>query len=302
MSWLTAVEPDAYESVDRIVEPGVKDLGGFRVRRALPHAACRMVGPFVFLDHMGPALFNPGEGLDVRPHPHIGLSTLNYLTEGSILHRDSLGSVEEIVPGDVNLMTAGRGVTHSERSSPASRATTRTVTGLQCWLALPLAAEESEPAFLHAAMADLPTLDDGGLRLRLVLGSAYGAASPVVHRHGPALFAELVLEPGMRAPLTDDVVERAVYVVEGAVTIAGETFEAHRLLLFRPGDRITLQASATQRTRLILLGGEPLDGPRHLWWNFVSSSKDRIETAKRDWQAQRFAIVPGDTREFIPLP
>ncbi len=302
MSWLTDISPDGSGTqghVELVVEPGVKDLGSFRVRRALPSEQRRMVGPFIFLDHMGPAHFDPGQGMDVRPHPHIGLATLTYLVEGGIRHRDTLGTVADIAPGDVNWMTAGRGIAHSERTAPEQRASGLRMQGLQSWIALPRAHEEDTPAFYHHSAQDLPHLDERGVRLRLIVGHAYGQRSPV-ETDWDMVYADVALDAGRALPLPDEHAERAVYIVDGEVGIAGEQFAAHRLLVFRPGDRITLRAASP--CRLIVLGGEPMDGPRHLWWNFVHSSKDRIEAAKADWRAGRFGLVPGDEREFIPLP
>lgn len=300
MSWLTL--PDAPEMsgrVDLVVEPVTKDLGdGFRVRRALPSIGRRMVGPFVFLDHMGPAILAPGKGLDVRPHPHIGLATLTYLTDGAIQHRDSLGYDQSILPGDVNWMTAGRGIVHSERTEAGLRAMGHTLTGIQSWIALPLAHEETAPGFTHHDAQALPEIGDGGIGLRLIVGSMFGQTSPVAS-FSPMFYADAHMKAGTTMPLPADYAERAVYVLDGEIDIAGEVFGAHRLLVFRPGDAIALRAVSD--ARVLLLGGEPLEGPRHLWWNFVHSSKDRIEAAKADWKAGKFSSVPGDD-EFIPLP
>jgi redox-sensitive bicupin YhaK (pirin superfamily) len=282
-----------------VIEPITKDLGGFRVRRALPHIKKRMVGPFIFLDHMGPAIFPAGEGLDVRPHPHIGLATLTYLVEGSIFHRDTLGNAQNIVPGDINWMTAGRGIAHSERSSPESRQVSRQMTGVQSWLALPRAFEETEPAFFHHDASEMPLLTDTGISLHLVAGAAYGALSSV-QVFCSTLYADVTLDAGTAIPLPDEHEERAIYLLSGSIEIAGEVFATPSLLAFRPGDHITIRAAST--ARFIMLGGEPVDGPRHLWWNFVSSSKERIEQAKADWTSGAFGVVPGDEKEWIPLP
>jgi redox-sensitive bicupin YhaK (pirin superfamily) len=303
MSWLTgSAAPDFTNPSalpDIIIEPSLKDLGGFRVRRALPSVKKRMVGPFIFLDHMGPADFAPHTGLDVRPHPHIGLATVTYLIEGSLFHRDTLGSAQDIVPGDVNWMTAGRGIAHSERSSPESRNMARRMTGIQSWVALPKDAEEVAPGFFHHAGATLPSLTDTGIRLHVIAGTAYGEASPVqVFSH--TLYADAMLTEGKSLPLPQEHEERAVYLLSGTLGIADEVFEAPRLLIFRPGDHITIRAVTD--VRCILLGGEPTDGTRHIWWNFVSSSKERIEQAKADWVAGRFGLIPADDTEFIPLP
>jgi hypothetical protein len=247
---------------------------------------------------MGPAELQVGAGLDVRPHPHIGLSTVTYLFDGEITHRDSLGVEQVIRPGEVNLMTAGRGVAHSERSPAEARAAGPRLYGIQTWMALPKALEECEPAFVHAGMDELPRIAGEGKRVRLILGSLYGRTSPVV-TPSDCFYAEAVLAPGAVLPLDADHEERAIYVAAGEIDIAGRSFGPGRLLVLRPGDR--LSALATAQSRLMLMGGEPMDGPRHIWWNFVSSSKDRIAAAKADWQAGRFAAVPGES-EFIPAP
>ena len=298
MSWLPSISPEADGAVDLVIEPSSKDLGGFSVRRALPSARRRMVGPFIFLDHMGPALMPAGQGIDVRPHPHIGLATLTYLTEGSFVHRDSLGSLQEIRPGEVNWMTAGRGIAHSERTGPGTRANGHRIEGLQSWIALPQAHEETDPGFAHHAVSDLPAVRDRGATVRLIIGRMWGQASPV-RTFSDMFYADAALDAGAAIPLPADHAERAAYVLSGEVDIGGITHGAMRLLVFRPGDAITLRA--LKPTRLLLLGGEPMDGPRHIWWNFVSCSKDRIEAAKSDWKAGRFQQVP-DEREFIPLP
>jgi redox-sensitive bicupin YhaK (pirin superfamily) len=298
MSWLTDATPDGPDgAVDLVIKPVTKDLGGFRVQRVLPSPLRQLIGPFIFLDHLGPAVFGPGHGIDVRPHPHIGLATLTYLVEGRIRHRDSVGSDQEIVPGDVNWMTAGRGIAHSERSD-ADRTAARTMSGIQSWVALPRAHEESAPGFFHHAGGSLPVLRDGGVTVRLIAGSAYGATSPVATLSS-MVYADVTMDAGSSLPLPGEHAERGIYLLQGAVSIGGEGYGPHRLLVFRPGDAITVRADVA--TRLIVLGGEPMDGPRHLWWNFVHSSKDRIEAAKADWRAGRFGEVPGE-QEFIPLP
>jgi len=302
MSWLAdafATPSDHQGAVDLVIAPSERDIGSLRVRRALPSVKRQMIGPFIFLDHMGPAHFEPDEGLDVRPHPHIGLATVTYMLEGSIFHRDTLGSAIEIVPGDVNWMTAGRGIAHSERSSPEARRRARDMVGVQSWIALPRAFEETDPGFIHHGGDALPVLTDTGIHARIVAGTAYGAVSPVATFSG-TLYADVSLSAKTRLPLPDEHAERSVYVLAGTVDVAGETFGAHEFLVFRPGDAITI--TAVTDARLMLIGGEPMDGPRHIWWNFVSSSKERIEQAKADWRAGRFGLVPGDEREFIPLP
>jgi len=286
--------------IDLVLIPRAHDVGGFEVRRALPARERQMVGPFIFFDEMGPGEFLAGHGLDVRPHPHIGLSTVTYLFQGSIQHRDSLGSDLAIVPGDVNWMTAGRGITHSERSSAADRAITRTMAGIQSWVALPKSAEESAPGFAHHPASTLPLVADAGLTLRLIAGEGWGLTAPVAVS-SPLFYADAVLAPGARVPLPDRHEERAAYVVAGSVSVAGDAFQPGRMLVFRAGDSLALTAGP-QGARLLLLGGATMDGPRHVFWNFVSSSRERIEQAKADWQAGRFAKVPGDAEEFIPLP
>jgi redox-sensitive bicupin YhaK (pirin superfamily) len=257
-----------------------------------------MVGPFIFFDQMGPVQFIAGAGMDVRPHPHIGLATVTYLFDGRIMHRDSEGNAIEIVPGQMNLMTAGRGIAHSERTPDGTRRSGGGMFGIQSWIALPEAHEEIAPSFQHFDAGDLPVVADGGVWARVIAGSAFGRTSPV-SMVSEWLYAEVVMEEGASAPLDADHEERAIYVAEGEVDIAGERFEAPRLLIFRPGDRITVRA--TRQARLMFLGGTAMEGPRHIWWNFVSSRKERIEQAKEDWKSGRFRPVPGET-EFIPLP
>ncbi len=289
--------PATIPPVAQVIVPRSHDVGGLRVARALPSRVRRMVGPFIFLDQMGPGEFLAGQGVDVRPHPHIGLATVTYLFEGAMLHRDSLGVVQRIEPGAVNWMAAGQGVVHSERTPPEERRRPARLFGIQSWFALPKALEESPPAFFHHDAGALPVIVGERKRVRIVLGSIYGAASPVAVPW-ETIYADAVLEAGAKLPLPA-VEERAVYVLEGAVEIAGEAFEAGRLLVFRAGDAITLAARVPSRA--LVLGGTAMDGPRFIEWNFVSSSKERIEAAKADWRAGRFAGVPGET-EFIPLP
>ncbi len=256
------------------------------------------MGPFVFFDQMGPTVLRAGMGLDVRPHPHIGLATVTYLFDGEILHRDSLGTVQPIRPGAVNWMTAGRGIVHSERTPPELRANDTRLFGIQTWVGLPRHQEEVEPAFAHHGKDELPVLDGEGKRVRLIVGKLYGSRSPLTV-FSDLFYADAALDDGTRLEFPTDHEERAVYIAEGCIAIAGNAFEAGRMVVFRRGSPVTL--SATEPARLLLLGGEPLDGPRHLWWNFVSSSAERIEQAKADWKEGRFAKVPGET-EFIPLP
>ena len=289
----------AGDAIDLVIVPRSVDLGGFAVRRALPHVQRRMVGPFIFFDHFGPVEFHSGQGIDVRPHPHIGLSTVTFLFDGEIVHRDSLGSNAAIRPGDVNLMTAGRGIVHSERTAPDHRAGGEHLHGLQLWLAMPAADEESDPAFAHHDQAELPVIAADGKVVRVVIGSAYGKSSPVPTLTD-TLLADATLTPGAVLPVDAATEERALYVVSGEIDIAGDRFAGGQLLVLKPGDPLMLTAAS--EARVILLGGATLDGPRHIWWNFVSSRKDRIEQAKADWKEGRFDSVPGDAKEFIPLP
>jgi redox-sensitive bicupin YhaK (pirin superfamily) len=304
MSWLPSSDPvlgdpQSCDALELVVVPRVRDLGdGFNVRRALPHGKRQMVGPFIFFDHFGPMQFIAGKGMDVRPHPHIGLATVTYLFDGHIMHRDSAGNIQEIMPGAMNLMTAGRGIAHSERTPDVQRAVGQKMLGLQSWIALPAGREEIEPSFQHYDATRLPVVTDIGLTARIIAGDAFGATSPV-EMVSPWFYVEVTLQKGYAAPLDADHEERAIYLVDGEVEIAGEKFEGPRLLVFRPGDRITVRALRT--TRMMFLGGTALEGPRHIWWNFVSSSKERIEQAKADWKSGRFPHVP-DEDEFIPLP
>lgn len=275
-----------------------KDVGGFEVRRALPMATQRAVGPFVFLDQMGPALVKAGHGLDVRPHPHIGLSTMTYLYEGEILHRDSLGTVQAISPGAVNWMTAGRGIAHSERTPPHLRANGHRLSGLQFWVALPAGLEEVEPSFLHLDRDALPGFSQAGVEMRLLAGR-FGSLESSLPAPHPMIAADFNLAAGARVAIPADWAERALYVSSGTLALDGREFHAGELVVLRGG--VAAEAGATIDTRMMLLGGEPLEAPRHIWWNFVSSSRDRIEQAKEDWRMGRFAPVPGET-EFIPLP
>jgi len=303
MSFFPAQDPAAgnapsCDAIDLVIVPRTADLGGFTVRRALPHARRRMVGPFIFFDHMGPAEFRSGQGVDVRPHPHIGLATVTYLFDGEIFHRDSLGSEIAIRPGELNWMSAGRGIVHSERTAPDHRVAGERLHGLQCWVALPADREEMAPGFDHYDQAKLPLVSGEGKEVRIIAGALFGARAPV-GTTWDTLFAEAKLDAGTTLPLDATYEERAIYVVSGDVDIQGDRFAAGQLLVFRPGDRITI--GATTAAHVMLLGGAAMDGPRYIWWNFVSSRQDRIEQAKADWKAGRFAMVAGDS-EFIPLP
>jgi redox-sensitive bicupin YhaK (pirin superfamily) len=304
MSWLPSNDPvlgdpTSCDALELVIVPRTRDLGdGFEVRRALPHGKRQMVGPFIFFDHFGPVQFVSGKGMDVRPHPHIGLATVTYLFDGSIMHRDSEGNIQEIQPGAMNLMTAGRGIAHSERTPDVQRQNGQKMLGLQSWIALPKGAEEIAPSFQHFGADSLPTVKDAGFTARVIAGSSFGAKSPV-DMVSPWFYTEVALDEGMTVPLDPDHEERAIYVIDGEIEIVHERYEGPRLLIFRPGDRITVKANT--KARMMFLGGDALEGPRHIWWNFVSSSKERIEQAKQDWKSGHFGQVPNE-HEFIPLP
>ena len=304
MSFFPAKDPafgdaPSTDAIAHIVVPRTVDLGGLQVRRALPSARSRMVGPFIFFDHFGPAVFGAGAGIDVRPHPHIGLATVTYLFDGEIVHRDSLGSAMPIRPGAVNWMTAGRGIVHSERTAPDHRDGSEPLHGLQLWVALPMKNEESAPGFAHTPGSDIPQARENGLTLRVIAGAMHGLRSPVATLW-ETVFAEFRLKAGSVLPIGSEHEERALYVISGEIEIGGERHPLQRLLVLKPGDRADVKAFTD--AHFILVGGAAMDGPRHIWWNFVSSRKDRIEAAKADWKSGRFALVPGDTSEFIPLP
>ncbi|MGQ0661403.1 pirin family protein [Sphingosinicella sp.] len=279
--------------------PTTHDLGGFKVHRTLPHRERTTIGPFIFFDQMGPAHLAPGIGIDVRPHPHINLATVTYLFAGAINHRDSLGTFATIEPGAVNLMTAGKGITHSERSPAAVRAEGPELSGIQTWLALPSDKEEMDPAFEHVAKADLPVIDGGGAQARVVMGTLWGATAPVTC-HSLTIYADIVLDPGGAIPIDADAEERGLYLALGDASLDGEPLQPSTLYVLRPGVRATLRSE--RGGRVMLCGGAALDGPRHVFWNFVSSRRDRINQAKEDWKAGRFALPPDDHDEFIPLP
>ena len=281
------------------LHPVTHDLGGFKVHRTLPHKERTTVGPFIFFDQMGPAQLPPGEGIDVRPHPHINLATVTYLFAGAIEHRDSLGTHQVIEPGAVNLMTAGHGIVHSERSPAGLRSGGPELSGIQTWLALPSDKEEIDPAFQHVASRDLPVIEGAGARARVVMGTLWGETSPVT-QHSPTIYADIALQPGGSVPLDPLADERAVYVAEGEASLDGSRLEPMVLYVLRPGIAATLRSD--RGAHVMLCGGAPLDGPRHVWWNFVSSRRDRINQAKDDWRAERFPVVPDDAVERIPLP
>jgi len=283
----------------RLLHGREHDLGGVHVRRLLPQAQCRSVGPFVFFDHMGPANFSVGVGVDVRPHPHIGLATVTWLFEGVMRHRDTLGSVQDIRPGAVNWMTAGRGIAHSERTPAEARVEGAPLHGIQTWVALPLADEEAEPAFHHIAADELPRIEGDGVHLTVVAGTARGLRAPVPV-FAPTLYLAGDLDVGATFELDDEHQQRALYVVNGALEVGDVRVEAHTFAVLPAAGVVSMRAAAN--ARVVMLGGAALDAPRHLWWNFVSSSRERIEQAKRDWIDGRFGLIPGDDREFIPLP
>jgi hypothetical protein len=310
MSWIPSLEPECpvtpehCDAIETLIVPRARDIGSFEVRRALPSARRQMVGPFIFFDQMGPAEFITDQGMDVRPHPHIGLATVTYLYEGGVFHRDSLGTEMEILPGAVNWMIAGRGITHSERTAPERRRAGERLFGIQTWVALPEADEDTDPGFEHVAKGDLPFLEGEGKQVRLILGTLYGEQAPV-RIFTNMFYADAVLDEGARIPLPADHEDRGIYIVQGEIEIAGERYEAGRMMVFRPGDAITI--AAVRPSRLMMLGGDTLGGPRFIWWNFVASSRDRIEAAKEawaagDWQHGRFRLPPSDDGEHIPLP
>lgn len=310
MSWnpaLTPGCPDAVgaDAIETLIIPRARDLGGFEVRRALPAPKRQMVGPFIFFDQMGPAEFLTDQGIDVRPHPHIGLGTVTYLYRGSFQHRDSTGADQIITPGALNWMVAGRGVTHSERSPDAVRAGPSSLLGIQTWIALPEKAEDIAPSFEHHAATALPEIRDQGVTARLILGDAYGERAPAT-MHSETFYLDVTLQARARFPLPDNHEDRGLYITEGSISVAGQEFEAGQMMVFRPGDRITVQAG-DRGARLMALGGATLNGPRHIWWNFVASSRDRIDEAKRQWRAGRwgqglFDLPQGDRDDYIPLP
>ena len=309
MSWNPALDPqcptgDDVDRIETLIIPRARDLGGFEVRRALPSRARQMVGPFIFFDQMGPAEFLPTRGLDVRPHPHIGLATISYLHRGRMHHRDSLGTDQWIEPGAVNWMVAGNGITHSERTDDATQRDPMPFFGIQTWVALPDQHEETSAAFQHVPQTDLPFIEGEGKSVRLILGRAYGETAPV-RTFSEMFYGDAVLTSGSKLPLPDDHEDRAIYIIEGSISVAGERYEPGQMMVFRPGDAITVVAETD--ARLMILGGETFNGPRHIWWNFVASSKEKIEAAKEawragDWQQGRFKLPPTDDGEFIPLP
>ena len=309
MSWNPSHDPqcpnaDNADLIETMIIPRARDLGGFEVRRALPSSKRKMVGPFIFFDQMGPAEFITEKGIDVRPHPHIGLGTVTYLYQGEFEHRDSLGTHQMIYPGEVNWMLAGKGVTHSERTSEETRGSRHSLFGIQTWVALPEDKEDMPPDFEHHGRGALPFLEDDGASARLILGTAWGEAAPVTMQ-SEIFYADVALQAGAIIPLPDEHEDRGLYVTQGSIEVAGDVFEAGRMMVFRPGDSIVVKAGPAG-ARLMTLGGATLNGPRYIWWNFVSSSPEKIEAARSDWQAADFAngpfhLPPGDEDEFIPI-
>ncbi len=283
----------------QIITPVTHDLGDFKVRRTLPAKARTMVGPFIFVDQFGPASFDIGTGMDVRPHPHINLATVTYLFEGAIDHRDSLGTFATIHPGAVNLMTAGRGIVHSERTPPSLRDTGFDLSGMQTWLALPDGQEEIDPAFESIAADALPMIQDTGISARVIMGSLWGVTAPTT-QHAATIYADILMDAGASIPIEADADERAIVVALGDAELDGAPLERHAMVILAPGQAMTLRA--TSNARIMLLGGQAFSTPRHAWWNFVSSSRDRINSAKADWKAGKFPTIPGDDKEWIPIP
>nr|WP_272906571.1 pirin family protein [Pseudochrobactrum asaccharolyticum] len=293
------------DAIETLIIPRTSEVGGLQVRRALPTAKRRLVGPFIFFDRMGPAILRAGQALDVAPHPHIGLSTVTYLLDGNIRHRDSLGTEQVINPGEVNLMTAGRGIVHSERTPEEMRGSPLAISGVQTWVALPERSENMAPEFSNHTVQQLPWLAEKEFRMRLMIGDMHGLKSNVP-TYSETLYADVFIEAGGKFHLPAVQEERAIYILSGAVRIAGEIFTDNQLLAFRQGDDIVIEAVpqnfATEGAQIMVFGGEAMDSRRYIWWNFVSSSKERIEQAKEEWRSRRFDIVPGDAEEFIPLP
>ena len=287
------------DAIETLIVPRAVDLGEMEVRRALPSLKRQMVGPFIFFDQMGPAEFLTDQGIDVRPHPHINLATVTYLFEGSIQHRDSLGTDIGIEPGAVNWMRAGRGIVHSERSAPEKRKRAEKLFGIQTWVSLPEAMEESEPDFIHHGADELPAIEGEGVKARLIAGSAFGKASPL-KTASETLYADVALARDAQMPIDATYEERAIYTIDGGIEVGGQTFGPAQLLVLRPGDPHRVRAGTD--ARFMLFGGEPMGGPRYIWWNFVSSRPERIEQAKEEWRQGRFDTVPGDEEDFIPLP
>lgn len=309
MSWNPALDPhcptgNEVDNIDTLIIARARDLGALEVRRALPAPKRQMVGPFIFFDQMGPAEFLPTRGLDVRPHPHIGLATISYLYRGRMHHRDSLGTDKWIEPGAVNWMVAGHGITHSERTDDETQKDPMPFFGIQTWVALPEGAEDSAASFEHAAADELPMIEAEGKTVRLILGDAYGERAPV-HTSSEMFYADVQLAPGAGLPLPDNHEDRGIYVAEGSITVGSDSFDAGQMMVFRPGDQISVHGGPVG-ARLMLLGGATLEGPRYIWWNFVASSRDRIDAAKEawrtgDWENGRFHLPPDDNAEFIPL-
>ncbi|MDN3712981.1 pirin family protein [Paracoccus cavernae] len=292
-------------SIETLIIPRTRDIGAFEVKRALPAPKRQMVGPFIFFDEAGPAEYLTGQGIDICPHPHIGLGTVTYLYRGDFHHRDSIGTDQVILPGALNWMVAGKGVTHSERTSEEGRAGPHSLFGVQTWIALPESHEDMNPTFEHHAKEALPEITDKGIRAKLLLGDAYGKSAPAT-LYSETFYLDVVLEANTRFPLPDNHEDRGLYIVQGSVTVAGQLFEAGRMMVFRPGDHITI-AAGEQGARLMALGGATLNGPRYIWWNFVASTRDRIEHAKEEWRAAnwgqgQFDLPVGDDKVYVPLP
>ncbi|MCT4331785.1 pirin family protein [Paracoccus sp. YLB-12] len=310
MSWNPALTPGCPDeigpdAIETLIIPRARDIGGFEVRRALPAPKRQMVGPFIFFDQAGPAEFLTGKGIDVRPHPHIGLGTVTYLYRGDFHHRDSIGSDQIIRPGALNWMVAGKGVTHSERTSDAARQGPNGLFGIQTWIALPESHEDVAPSFEHHGKDSLPEIADQGVAARLILGRAYGETAPA-KLYSDTFYLDVILQSGARFPLPTDHEDRGIYITEGSIRIAGQEYQAGQMMVFRPGDAITVQAGDAG-ARIMALGGETLNGPRYIWWNFVASSREKIEEAKREWREARwgegqFDLPLNDRDEFIPLP
>jgi redox-sensitive bicupin YhaK (pirin superfamily) len=303
MSWNPCAEPKTEDitapAVDMVIIPRTGDIGNFEVHRALPFREKQMVGPFIFWDQMGPGEFLSNQGVDVRPHPHIGLSTVTYLFDGTMDHKDSLGNDTRIQPGDINLMTAGAGIVHSERTGQDIRKNPSRLFGIQSWMALPKSHEQTKPDFKHTEKKELPVFEEEKIKGRVILGEFQGISSPV-KTPWETLYVDLTMSAGAKIAIPASTEERALYVLGGKIEISGTTYDPQQMMVLRPGDNVSV--IALDDVRIMLLGGAAMDGPRHIWWNFVSSDKELMEQAKQDWKDGKFPVVPGDDKEFIPLP
>ena len=303
MSWMPGANADqdlnCPDEIEMTIIPRTGDIGEFEVMRALPFRDKRMVGPFIFWDQMGPGEFLTGKGIDVRPHPHIGLSTVTYLFDGSLDHKDSLGTSSRILPGEINLMSAGKGIVHSERTGMDVRKTPSNLFGIQSWLAQPKSLEEGDPVFKNYKDEDLPHIDDNGVKAKIIMGNMHGLTSPV-KTDWETLYTEIFLEEGTRFEIPSEIEERAIYTLYGEIEISGTVYAPNQMMILKPGNQTIIKANSN--VHMMVLGGAAMDGPRHIWWNFVASDKDKIKQAQEDWKNKKFPVVPKDSEEYIPLP